>query len=150
MNEKEVKKSVREILGYTLMIFAVCLFLGIAGYVTFGLIKKSKTNAEEEKRTYYTERKDKSDKCKQETQAVICQLGKPCFCTCSNIITEMKESCILTSINDKGFSFKISSYFTPITFPITAKIINVYGIEFEVLNIWKDSIGIKRLYKKEG
>ena len=149
MKEKEVKKSVREIFGYSLMIFAVCLFLGIAGYFTFGLIKKSKTNAAENKRIYYAELKEKKDKCRQETAAVICALGKPCSCTCSDIITGMKESCILTSVNDKEFSFSISSSSNPITFPITAKKINVYGIEFEVLDVWEnEGIGIKRIYEE--
>jgi uncharacterized transporter YbjL len=145
-----MKKNVRKIVGYSMMIFAALL---CSVSVMFLCVKVSKNNIKkdaENKRIYYAEKKEKMEKCQQETTAVICQLGQYCYCTCSDIIMGMKESCILTSINEEEFSFKTSSYNSPIMFPITAKIINVYGIEFEVLNIWKDSIGIKRLYKKEG
>lgn len=143
-----MKINVRKIVGYSMMIIGALLFAASVIYLGVKVSKDNIKKDAENKRIYYAEKKEKIDKCQQETTAVVCKLGVYCYCSCSDFIIGMKESCILTSINDEEFSFSTSSSENPITFPITEKIINVYGIEFEVLNIWKGGIGIKRLYEE--
>jgi hypothetical protein len=144
-----MKINVRKIVGYSMMIIGALLFAASVIYLGVKVSKDNIKKDAENKRIYYAEKKEKIDKCQQETTAVVCKLGVYCYCSCSDFIIGMKESCILTSINDEEFSFSTSSSENPITFPITAKIINVYGIEFEVLDVWEnEGIGIKRIYEE--